>query len=277
MTYHPPQCSEREPDGRWEDCLWCSIVMLGNAAYRSAHYPSTQHEYEALRRASGDSMIGGSNMDNAVKGMDARWGWHGKVTSDALFALRALQPGETCALNGNMAAVSDHLRRWDPEFRGAHCVAVTKDADGRLFWQNPQAPQTYPGEYVAMVEAERYAGWQIGARAMTVRIGQRATVATPHIVNSAPTPAERNVMINEAGLTVVSSHVKTLAQGQPLFRYPGGPRMTSMSKTGPVEYFGSAGKGWSAVRVLTGAAYADGVQRPTVLYVPSAAGPVTAK
>jgi hypothetical protein len=173
MTYRPPQCSEREPDGAWEDCTWASLVMLGNAAYASAHYPSTQAEYEALRRASGDTMTGGSNLDDGVKGMDKRWGWHGTMMSDSLFALNALKVGQGVALQGRMSEVSVHLRRWDPKFIGAHCAYVQREANG-YWWMNPEAPLSYAGEFVLLAELRAYAKGLGGSKGMVVTIGQRA-------------------------------------------------------------------------------------------------------
>lgn len=177
MTYLPPQCTEREPDGTWEDCTWASIVMLGNAAHAYARYPSTQAEYEALRRASGDSMTGGSNLDDATKGMDRRWGWHGTLHGNATEAIKSLPVGSGVALNGWMGSVSAHLRRWDPNFQAAHCVYAQRTSQG-YWWMNPQAPASYPGEYVSLAELVRYTSGLQFARAMTVRVGQRS--GQPH-------------------------------------------------------------------------------------------------
>jgi hypothetical protein len=99
----------------------------------------------------------------------------------------------------------------------------------------------------------------------------------PGVVLTAPTPTERNVMIPQGGLTVTSSHVMALAKGQPLFRHPGGPKVTAMSVAGKVAYIGTAGAGWRAVQVSTGAPYGDHVARRTVLYVPAAAGAISVR
>lgn len=79
---------------------------------------------------------------------------------------------------------------------------------------------------------------------------------------------ERNVAI----LTAYSGHRFKVAKGTPLYRYPGGPKVTQMSAAGEIEYVGKAGAGWVAVKVGTGALYADGIVRPTVLYAPSTSG-----
>jgi hypothetical protein len=96
----------------------------------------------------------------------------------------------------------------------------------------------------------------------------------PHLVSNWPAPAEKNVMIPEGGLTVTSSHRKDLVQGQPLFRHPGGPVVAKMSRAMAVPYIGTAGSGWHAVQIMSAQPYADGKMRPTVVYVPAAAGPI---
>lgn len=93
-------------------------------------------------------------------------------------------------------------------------------------------------------------------------------IPQPVVVSSAPTPAERNLMIT----TTVAPHLFRLAKGQPLYRHPGGPIVTRLSAAGSVAWVGGAGAGWTAVRVSTGAPYADKKQRPTIVYVPTAAG-----
>ncbi len=92
----------------------------------------------------------------------------------------------------------------------------------------------------------------------------------PTVVVNAPKPSEVNVAIT----TAYRGHTLNLAKGQPLFRSPGGAKVTQLSAAGSVEYIGRAGGGWAAVRVTTQALYADGIGRPTVLYVPAAAGVV---
>jgi hypothetical protein len=85
---------------------------------------------------------------------------------------------------------------------------------------------------------------------------------------------EKNAMIASM-YQVATGRVMTLAKGQPLFRHPGGPRVTAMSKQGNVAYVGHAGGEWSMVIVNTGQPYADGETRPTGLYVPTEAGPIS--
>lgn len=98
-------------------------------------------------------------------------------------------------------------------------------------------------------------------------------VPPPSVVDNAPTPTEKNEMIASM-FQVATGRVMRLAKGQPVFRHPGGPRVTSMSREGDVAYVGHAGGEWSMVIVNTGQPYADGETRPTGLYVPTAAGPI---
>jgi hypothetical protein len=175
-------------------------------------------------------------------------------------------------------------------FTGNHAVFVPPGwgvmdplADGRR-----SGIYKYHGEAYPQALLRTFAGQLNIGSGRIVRLGAglayaaftrnvKAAAPVPTVVSSAPTPIERNVMISQGGLAVVSSHVMALALSQPLFRYPGGPKVTAMSRAGNVDYIGGAGSGWRAVKVTTGAPYGDGVPRPTVLYVPAAAGPVTKK
>lgn len=100
------------------------------------------------------------------------------------------------------------------------------------------------------------------------RISLPDTGTGPVVVLSGPKPTEQNVALTG----VYEARNLRLAKGQPLFRYPGGPKVTVLAKEGAVPYRGKAGAGWVAVKVGTGALYEDGVVRPTILYVPSKAG-----
>jgi hypothetical protein len=101
-----------------------------------------------------------------------------------------------------------------------------------------------------------------------------AVTPQPHVVLTAPTPPERNAMIAPA-YGLATTQRMALAKGQPAFRYPGGPRVTAMSVAATVPYVGKAGSGWVAVVIGTGVPYVDKQVRPTILYVPAAAGPIS--
>lgn len=170
-------------------------------------------------------------------------------------------------------------------FNGAHCIGGHpghRAVNGvTQHWiDDPICPGgRWESDYVIRRYAEKLAAnIRFGVFTHAVpKVTAPIPSSVPHVVTSAPTPSERNVMIAQGGLTVTSSHVQRLASGQPLFRYPGGPRVTAMSAAGPVAYIGAAGSGWHAVQVRTKGPYADGITRPTVLYVPAAAGPVEAR
>lgn len=97
----------------------------------------------------------------------------------------------------------------------------------------------------------------------------------PIVVPSAPTPKEPNVMIAPA-YNVTATRRMLLKKDQPCFRAPGAKKVTAMSGTKAVPYVGPAGAGWAAVVIGTGAPYKDKKVRPTILYVPAKAGPVSA-
>lgn len=160
-VYHPAQCTEREPDGSYEDCTWCTGVMLWNGMNGRTAVPPTRAEYEALRVAGGDGPAekphDGSNHGQLVLGMTRRYGaapveLRG-ATFDRLWA--TLQPGVMAGVAGNMGTTSTHLRRWDPGFganggRAAHEVLVIRDDESdRVWWMNPLAPASFPGEYIS--------------------------------------------------------------------------------------------------------------------------------
>lgn len=182
MTYRPPDCTEREPDGSWEDCTWCSGICLGNAAHEAKVYPPTQAEYEALRKASGDTMVGGSSLRDLQAGMLARWGWTGHLLVRPTWSLvwSALKPNVGAVVQGSMGSIPVHYRRWDPDFGASgrlapHAFYVQREANEDRVWLiNPQAPRGYAGEWLAKRDLERYFKGLPGAEAMWVQIGARA-------------------------------------------------------------------------------------------------------
>ena len=190
-VYRPPQVTEREPDGTWEDCTWASGVMLNNAAYGAPVVPSNRAEYEALRVAGGDGPAentgDGSNALQLQVGITTRYGWipmrlgaPGVATSWAEIWSK-LVPGVACVLQGSMSGMPVHFRRWDPPFAGAHAVYVQREDDlPRLWLQNPLAPADYPGEWLNKDDAGRY--WS----------GLKGGAVFAHIGSlSAPVPAPK--------------------------------------------------------------------------------------
>jgi hypothetical protein len=152
-------------------------------------------------------------------------------------------------------------------FDGDHCIGLHphRNAVGQ---QRDDDPICLGVRYAGRSILERYAE-KLSA---SVRFGVFTTpvpfIEIPRVVLSAPTPKEVNVALTYAQ---PGRHLE-LERGQPLYRHPGGPRVTAMSTRSAPPFVGSAGKGWAAVRVTTGGLYRDGKARPTVLYVPRAAG-----
>ncbi len=166
----PAQCTEREPGG-WEDCTWCTGVMLNNAVHGANVRPSTREEYEALRVAGGDGPRenpgDGSNHQQLVDGIRRRYGWTpsrlgppGSTQPAWSVVMSHLDtPGDVVALQGSMGVwgPSSHWRRWDTGFSGPHDVLVIRrDNYSRVWWMNPQAPNSYPGEWMSLLDARRY-------------------------------------------------------------------------------------------------------------------------
>jgi len=99
-----------------------------------------------------------------------------------------------------------------------------------------------------------------------------SSVIVPHVVTSGPATSERNVMLSANGRGVTTSRVIKLAAKQPIFRHPGGPRITATSDSGSFPVVGSV-DGWTAIKIRTRGGWADGIVRDTIAYVPSSAGP----
>lgn len=171
-------CSEREADGRWEDCTWASGVMLANEAYGDIVHPHTQAEYEALRDASGDVPTPdspGSGIKDLLKGFAERYGWIPRRLYG--FAPVADSPVGTALVIAGLYAKLPARLRWT-NFTGAHAFAIVKIAEGPAGWWvlDPLAPQGYAGE--AATEAELRAFYQgiSGAWAVAVTVGERSSM-----------------------------------------------------------------------------------------------------
>ncbi len=169
-------------------------------------------------------------------------------------------------------------------FSGNHELLVLPEfftydplCDGRLSGGRRvfRGPAKYP-EVLLMQAAAAFPGVIFGRANIAVfphrhpYVTLPDTGSGPRVVLDAPKPSEVNVAVT----TAYAGHRFRMAKGQPIFRHPGGPKVTQLSAAGAVEYIGKAGAGWVAVKVGTSALYGDGIVRPTVLYVPSAAGTV---
>lgn len=182
----PAQVSEREPGG-YEDCTWASGVMLNNAAHAKDVAPGTRAEYQALRVAGGDGPAenpgDGSNIGQLVTGIKRRYGWTAArigppgaahPSFDVLWA--KLTPGTGAVIQGYMGVWvrASTWRRWDRNFGGAHAVyAQRRDSSFRVWWMNPLAPDSYPGEWMDKSDLKKYWDGMFGG-ATWVRVGALA-------------------------------------------------------------------------------------------------------
>src|SRR5262245_37471112 len=184
QPFKPRQCTEREPGG-YEDCTWCSGVMLANAGFGANIAPSTRTEYESLRVAGGDGPAenpgDGSNLGQLLVGMQRQYSWApsgSSAHSDWIDVRERLEDVGDCAvLQGSMGvfAKDSHWRRWDAQFDGAHAVFVERiDGDDHLWWMNPQAPNKYQGEFISLADARRYYEGLDGG-ALYTRVGKVRT------------------------------------------------------------------------------------------------------
>ena len=277
MTYRPPQVTEREPDGSWEDCTWASGVMLQNAAHGGPAVPSTQAEYQALRVAGGDGPAentgDGSNALQLQTGIAKRYGWTpmrlgapGIATSWAEIWSK-LVPGVGCVLQGSMSGLSTHFRRWDPPFTGAHAVYVQREGpEPRLWLQNPLAPASYPGEWLNVADAERY--W-LGLKggAVFAHIGSLAAPAPKPPVQP---PADPNVRV--VTVTIIEFPERTFTAAGPLQRYSAsaelaplhGPYTATVDAAAVIEGNPTAPNGSGFLRLASGGSKGRYVQAAQV-------------
>jgi hypothetical protein len=257
----------------------------------------------AIRKYTGDT-VGGTNHSQMATVARERYGTvlveHRRLPFDDFIDLaeetRGLQLSlwyrrirDTASRRGSFTFYQNHeffIGGVDRD-RGVFTDVVDSLADGR-YAGIYHGPGEYPisllrmaaGELNVASNPDDYVALGVGlCYALATRATGDAAVSAivPHVVLNAPAPSERNVMVNQSGRTITSSHVMSLAKGQPIFRYPGGPKITEMSAAGKVADLGNAGIGWRQVRVVTGAPYKDKVSRPTGAYVPTDAGPITAR
>jgi hypothetical protein len=133
--------SEREADGTWEDCTWDSGLEFYRDAIDSS-VPATHTEAQALRKASGDTMTGGSNLGDFRKGVAARYHDTLPAAISNKGILTALKPGYCAAVQGSMSAFgpTHRLSVYDRNFDGSHQVYLARLLDGTLLWCDPEAP-----------------------------------------------------------------------------------------------------------------------------------------
>lgn len=208
--------------------------------------------------------------------LDVRYG----LAWEEVLEVRAA--GHPICLGLNYNPIRTTIYTGQPTFTGNHEFLLASKsldfdplADGRrigIF----RGPANYPDELLKRAAGELILSTEGGTRRLGygkayVAIFPRLSIPPApdsSVVINGPETSERNVMIT----TTVASYRFKLTKGQPLYRHPGGPVVAKMSFSGNVEWTGNAGPGWTAVQVNTKAPYADGITRPTIVYVPTKAG-----
>jgi hypothetical protein len=245
--------------------------MLHNAASGYNAVPSTRAEYEALRVAGGDGPAenpgNGSNNLQVVTGIHNRYHWTplmaGPPTAPhptwgtILGKLR--NPGDGAALQGSMGAFSllSHWRRWDRQFAGPHSVYVQRlDLEDRLWWMNPQAPNTYAGEFISLKDAAAYY-MAFNGGAVFVRMGMLNVDKPPAAIGPKPQGATMWVRTNDLDkLWTVHDGVArpTYAPPGPAFTFDAwaGPNVSLVWAPGPK----ARTKGGAVFRRVYGPAHA---------------------
>lgn len=174
--FTPAIVSEREV-GEWEDCVWCSGVMLRNAIAGADVAPATRLEYEGLRfdatgvrEGNGD----GSNMRELERGLAVRYGLTNvKRGSGWASALANWPVGAWLVLQGLYAALPDRLRV--TTFRDAHCMVLGRDRELSAVLLDPLERAGTAPKRITLDEARAYYEALAGAEWIAGKPGGRLT------------------------------------------------------------------------------------------------------
>lgn len=216
--YRPPMCSEREAGG-FEDCTWCSGVMLQNAAHARTKARSMRAEYEGLRVDGGNKEAEGegdaSNLIELRVGITKRYGWTPRLSGEpgrlhapwATILESLSRPGDAAVLQGSMGVFprGHHFRRHDPKFDDGHAVYVQRvDKQPRLWWMNPAAPNSFDGEFISLDDAKLYYEGLRGGAAFT-RVGeQNAEADMPGLATTPDQDLKIGVIRIPPGVVVIN-------------------------------------------------------------------------
>lgn len=175
MAYTQVHVSE-VPDSPVVECTWATGLELARAALYGTEKepPATPAEREALRIAGGGSDTSGANYEQLAHGCQSRYGWSPAVGA----SLVRPAPGVFLGVQGNMHAVPDHYKRWDPHFGSLPVAAhslVVYNLSGAIMWCDPLAPavvngKPWQGEPVSWGVVEAYFAALPGARVATARV-----------------------------------------------------------------------------------------------------------
>ena len=151
--------TEREPDGTWEDCTWCSGLEWFRLV-RDPKVPATHAEMQALRAASGEPTTGGSSIVDLRRGLLNRYGFTAPPAISGFSPLWSAMNGRVAVAQGSMKAFgpSSTFSRFDPSFDGAHAVMVFRPLDqDRVWWCDPEAPAgSYQGQWMLKADFARF-------------------------------------------------------------------------------------------------------------------------
>lgn len=194
--------------------------------------------------------------------------------------------GHYVSLCGGYAVIRPTRFTGDPNFYGNHQIGVPPGweaqdplCDGRRVGIYQYHHEPYPIDLL-----RRFAGAfritynrPVGP-SYTLPIGDGWAQGFYTTSHPTPTPVPPPVIggdmaIAAAGIGLNSGYVVPLPAGQPFYDAPNGKVLTKLSVAGDVLFTGNVvGAAWQTVLVKTGAPYADGVSRPTQVYIPLAAG-----
>lgn len=251
-AYHPAQVTERESDGSWEDCVWTTGVMIQNAAHAATVAPTSRAEYEALRVDGGDGPAehtnDGSNYIQLVHGMLGRYGWAPTLGTGRQWAtVQAIlaAPGTAMGIQGSLRTLSTHLRRWDPGSTVSHSVFVENDGNG-LWWMNPLAPASYPGEYVSWADVQHFYEGLDNAAIVWTTVGGRAAPA-----GGQSGGGNQGDIVTDIDVTSTGAELVDLPAGTAVLNLDGSARLSlPTARQDVLSPFGSTSSGGTALRAI---------------------------
>jgi hypothetical protein len=201
-----------------------------------------------------------------------------QVTTFARFSWGTVEElvdaGHYVSLCGGYAVIRPTRFTGDPAFYGNHQIGIPPGWEA----QDPLCDGRRTGIYRYHAEPYPRSLLRSFAGAFRVQTGNlgvgwaQGFYTTSH-PGATPPPTGGDVAIAAAGIGLTSGYVIDLPLGQPFYDAPNGKVITKLSKAAAVAFTGyPVTGGWSSVIVKTGALYPDGVSRPSILYVPMAAG-----
>jgi hypothetical protein len=157
-----------------KDCTYSAglsaLIYGGHTAFPLGIY--TVAEREALERSDAQPNETGASLSDLIVAVKARY--HLTLTQNAANTLPVHLARTNVALvvqgkMGNFPVGSD-IRRWDPDFTGAHCVCVVALGGDRFRWLDPLAPMKFAGDVVSDLMVKKFA---IGSgRSIVVKLDQ---------------------------------------------------------------------------------------------------------